>query len=184
MASAGKWVVIVVVTVAVLGVCIFVCDALLPWDSATRIGVGGTSGAAVSAVVLAWGSVSIGESRRKATTTPAVVNILTLSARPTRLAVGQALELDYQVQLFAPEPLSVQLGASLIGENGSEYFDRSGDRFVDLAPGTFAYHRQLRVPRGMPAGDYRLIVAVWHPAQGGRQVAKSDQGHIVQIAER
>lgn len=183
MVSAYKWAAIAAVVLAIFGLCVWLSDALLPWDIATRIGVGAAAGGVIGAVATAWASAASGETAQLSRHSHAVVNILALKTTPNALSPGQTLELDFQIQLFATETLPVMLGASLVGKGDSEYFDGAGDRFVSLSPGTVDYRRQLRVPHDTPPGTYRLIGAVWYPQRDGRQIARSDQGRIVQITK-
>lgn len=181
MIQTIKWMCLSAIAVVVLGICIWLGDVLLPWDTATRIGVGSSAGVVIGAMIAVWGSIALGEQKPISSHGRVVVNLLALDFEPAHLASDDTLELDYRIQLFSDEALLVKLGASLVGDDGSEYFDRAGDRSVHLVPGVFPYHRQLRVPRNTPPGAYRLIGAVWHPEDGGRQVARTDQGYVVQI---
>ena len=107
MVRAYRWIGIAVTVAAIVGICIWLGDIVLPWDTSTRIGAGGAVGAAVSAVVIAWGSATFGNPPLERQRDHAVVNILRLTAAPLSVSPGQALEIDFQIQLFAYEALPV-----------------------------------------------------------------------------
>ncbi|GAA2480349.1 hypothetical protein Ahu01nite_017310 [Winogradskya humida] len=83
--------------------------------------------------------------------------------------------LDYVVRNDGA-PVPVQLGASLFGRTGHEYFDPRSDRKLWLRTGTTVYRRSLRLPSDMPAGRYRLVVAVWWLGNEKRSIASADCG--------
>jgi hypothetical protein len=61
MLRTYKWVAIAAFSLTIFGLCVWLCNALLPWDTATRVGVGTSAGAVIAAVVTtAFGSVTAG----------------------------------------------------------------------------------------------------------------------------
>jgi hypothetical protein len=58
----GRWLLVIVGSLAVFGLCVLLGDLLLPWDQATRIGTGAGAGAVIAGVLGAWASSLIGSS--------------------------------------------------------------------------------------------------------------------------
>lgn len=62
MSQTGRWLPIVAGSLVIFGLCVWLGDALLPWDQATRIGTGAGAGAVIASALGAWASSSIGSS--------------------------------------------------------------------------------------------------------------------------
>lgn len=78
-----------------------------------------------------------------------------------RRIVVKDFDLDYVINLSASsgrDAVEVELGASAIGDDGIERFDRRYDQITYLRSGIAAYRRYLS-----HAVDDRLIAAVWSP---------------------
>lgn len=60
MGRTGRWLLVVVVSLVIFGLCVWLGDVLLPWDRSTRIGTGTGAGAVIAGVVGAWASSLIG----------------------------------------------------------------------------------------------------------------------------
>ncbi|MEW2611697.1 hypothetical protein AB0937_16140 [Streptomyces sp. NPDC047880] len=62
MSRNGRWLLVIVVSLAVFGLCVLLGNLLLPWDQATRIGTGAGAGAVIAGVLGAWASSWAGAS--------------------------------------------------------------------------------------------------------------------------
>lgn len=71
------------------------------------------------------------------------------------------LTIDYVIRSGGPAAL-VQLGASLIGENGRDHHHRLDDRWLWVAAGTAVYRRYLRLAAVPRPGTYQLVVSASH----------------------
>ncbi|WP_077799106.1 hypothetical protein [Streptomyces sp. JHA26] len=60
MNRTARWLLLAVGSLVVFGLCVWLGDALLPWDRPERIGAGAGAGAVLAAVLVAWGSSAIG----------------------------------------------------------------------------------------------------------------------------
>ncbi|WP_258534350.1 hypothetical protein [Streptomyces sp. PT12] len=62
MASSWvRWPLVIVGAVVVFGLCVWLGDAVLPWDRAERIAVGGGAGAVVAGLLGAWAASAFGQ---------------------------------------------------------------------------------------------------------------------------
>ena len=109
------------------------------------------------------------------------ISLVALNYSPETVACGEPISLEYVIEVLPDAPSPVVLGASLLAENGDDYFDKASDLQVDLTPGRASYLRPLVVPASVPAGRYRLIGAVWYPASGERRLAWIDHGFVVTV---
>ncbi|MCF0082459.1 hypothetical protein [Streptomyces lomondensis] len=62
MNRTARWLLLAVGSLVVFGLCVWLGDALLPWDRPERIGAGAGAGAVLAAVLVAWGSSAISSS--------------------------------------------------------------------------------------------------------------------------
>jgi uncharacterized protein with LGFP repeats len=109
------------------------------------------------------------------------IALLALECSSMTVIPGETIDLKYRIRSGSDRAFPAGLGASLVAANGDEYFDKAGDRDVDLTPGEKTYPRRLRVPSSAPHGAYRLIGAVWYPRIGQNRLAKLDRGFIVNV---
>ncbi|MFE1545719.1 hypothetical protein ACFW61_35400 [Streptomyces microflavus] len=139
--------------------------------------------AAVEHAVPAYGVTKPGPvtDRRAAEAT----TYLELACDATKLQPGHTLGLTYKIRMDADGPLPLMLGASLVGRDDREYYDKSGDLHVTISAGLEGtYHRPLLIPAHTPAGEYRLVGAVWYPRSGEQCMASVNLGYIVQITSQ
>ncbi|MFD1832465.1 hypothetical protein ACFSJS_22865 [Streptomyces desertarenae] len=54
MGQAGRWSAVGVASLAVFGLCVWLADAVLPWERPERIATGAGAGAVLAAVLVAW----------------------------------------------------------------------------------------------------------------------------------
>lgn len=59
MGATGRWLLAIGAGIAVLAVSVYSADTLLPWDTATNIGVGSTAGVVVGAFLAVWAASAI-----------------------------------------------------------------------------------------------------------------------------
>jgi uncharacterized protein with LGFP repeats len=109
------------------------------------------------------------------------VRLVALSFSPETVPRGESITLEYEIEALPDAPSPVILGASLVAETGSDYFDKASDLKIDLTPGLASYRRPLIVPASVPADSYRLVGAVWYPAIGGQRLAKVDRGFVITV---
>jgi hypothetical protein len=79
MGRTGRWLLVVVGSLVVFGLCVLLGDLLLPWDQSTRIGTGAGAGAVVAGVLGAWAASLIGSSAQPTATTPGASSASTAS---------------------------------------------------------------------------------------------------------
>lgn len=79
MGRTGRWLLVVVGSLVVFGLCVLLGDLLLPWDQSTRIGTGAGAGAVVAGVLGAWSASLIGSSAQPTATTPGASSASTAS---------------------------------------------------------------------------------------------------------
>lgn len=60
MGRAGRWLAIGAASLVVFGLCVWLGDAVLPWERPERIATGAGAGAVLAAVVVAWAVWRIG----------------------------------------------------------------------------------------------------------------------------
>ncbi len=77
------------------------------------------------------------------------------------LFTGQAIPMSLVIASEAACALEAWIGASLVSQSESEYYDTSQDKPVMLEPGTKTYHRSLTIPADVTSGEYSLYCAVW-----------------------
>ncbi|GGQ04309.1 hypothetical protein [Streptomyces roseolilacinus] len=56
MNRTTRWLLLAAGSLVVFGLCVWLGDALLPWDRPERVGAGAGAGAVLVAVLVAWGS--------------------------------------------------------------------------------------------------------------------------------
>ena len=112
---------------------------------------------------------------------PQRISLVALNFRPETVACGEPIFLEYEIEALSGASSPIMLGASLLAENGDEYFDEASDLQIDLSPGRARYRRPLVVPASAPAGRYRLIGAVWHHVIGEQRLARIDHGFVVTV---
>ncbi|MFJ8697529.1 hypothetical protein [Streptomyces roseolilacinus] len=56
MSRTTRWLLLAAGSLTVFGLCVWLGDALLPWDRPERVGAGAGAGAVLVAVLVAWGS--------------------------------------------------------------------------------------------------------------------------------
>jgi hypothetical protein len=71
------------------------------------------------------------------------------------------LTIDYVLRSSGPAAL-LELGASLVGADGKDYFSVADDRRLRVSAGTAAYRRFLDLSSLPRPGEYRLVVSAWH----------------------
>jgi hypothetical protein len=125
----------------------------------------------------------IGAGVKQTVEPPGKVDILGVEVAPIHAGPQEQITLDYVIRHASGGRALVQLGASLLSEDGYEYFDQSGDRRLWLRPGTAAYRRPLRIPAGAPAGSYRLVAAVWQETVGKQCLAVVDRGVVLELTD-
>jgi hypothetical protein len=109
------------------------------------------------------------------------VAVLALDCSSIIAVPGSSITLKYRIRSWSDRAFPAELGASLISENGEEFYDKAGDRQVELTSGEATYHRPLRIPLYVPPGRYRLIGAVWYPRIGKHHLGGLDRGFIVNV---
>jgi uncharacterized protein with LGFP repeats len=114
---------------------------------------------------------------------PQRIRLAALTFSPETVTPGEPVFLDYEVQALPDPPSPVVLGATLLSENGDEYFDKAGDLRVDVTPGRASYRRPLVVPASATLGRYRLIGAIWHPSIGAQRLGRIDRGFVVTVTD-
>jgi hypothetical protein len=77
------------------------------------------------------------------------------------LFTGQIIPVSLVIASEANCALEAWIGASLVDQSGSEYYDTSQDKPIMLEPGTKPYHRSLTIPADVASGEYSLYCAVW-----------------------
>jgi hypothetical protein len=106
------------------------------------------------------------------------IHQLYLNSRELRPA--DLLEISYDVTAHATG-MEVALGASLIAEDGTEYWDTAGDTTCILQNGRHSYSRSFRTPDDIPTGQYRLVGALWTPPIGMERLANIVINNAVRI---
>jgi hypothetical protein len=112
---------------------------------------------------------------------PQGIAVLALDCSSMTAVPGSSITLEYRIRSWSDRAFPAELGASLISENGGEFYDKAGDRQVELTSSEAIYHRPLRIPLNVPPGRYRLIGAVWYPRIGKHHLGGLDRGFIVNV---
>ena len=101
------------------------------------------------------------------------MRIISVSAYPTSVCVGDTFRIDVDVQSYAENTHNqIMIGASLY--NGIYISDPPRDFKVSIPPGSSTRSRYFVVPSGTSPGTYDLLVALWFDVDENNAINSGD----------